>query len=166
VLECRFPVVGRITDGVRERLRGLPAAERVTFLPFVLHGEVPALLCDACVGIVPIHLSDPYGVNGSCSPLKVVDYMSVGLPVVASMVRVEDDARAFADAIEVFLRDPERAQRDGSRGRARVETRRTFKVLAQVGVAGYRRLLETGVPASRDSPLPTAVNLAGRGPAC
>ena len=74
MLECRFPVVGRITDGVRERLRGLPAAERVTFLPFVLHGEVPALLCDARAGIDPIPMSDPYGVNGSCSPPRTARY--------------------------------------------------------------------------------------------
>ena len=138
----------------------------MTFVPVVPHDQVPGLLRAARVGVYPIPVDDPYGVNRSCSPLKVVEYMSAGLPVVGSKVRdaeealaqsgggvsVETDAAAFADALEPYLRDPERARRDGARGRAWVGAHRTFDVLAREVEAGYRRLLETGIPTSPESP--------------
>lgn len=180
VPDSRFLVIGRWSDTVRKRLRASCVAERVTFIPFVPYAEVPGLLRAARIGIFPIPVDDPHGVYRSCSPLKVVEYMSAGLPVVASRVRdaedalvqggggvcVETDAGAFADAIETYLLDAERARLDGSRGRAWVATHRTFDVLAKEVEAGYRRLLETGLPASPEGRLPGVESLASRGPAC
>jgi glycosyltransferase involved in cell wall biosynthesis len=178
--ESRFLVVARLTDAVRDRLRGLSVAERLQFVPFVPYEEVPGLLRAACVGIYPLPVDDRYGVNWSCSPLKVVEYMSAGLPVVSSRVRdaedalresgggmcVESQAGAFADAVEAYLRDPERARADGARGRAWVETHRLFEVLASDVEAAYLRMLETGMPAPADSPLlpraGTSAHPAGR----
>lgn len=168
VPESRFLVVGLLNDAVREGLRDPWLAERVTFVPAVPHDQVPGLLRAARVGVYPIPVDDPYGVNWSCSPLKVVEYMSAGLPVVGSKVRdaeealaqsgggvsVETDAAAFAEALAPYLREPERARRDGARGRAWVGTHRTFDVLAREVEAGYRRLLETGFPAPPDGPPP------------
>ena len=168
--ESRFLVVAQLTDAVRDRVRGLSVAERVQFIPFVPYDEVPALLRAARVGLYALPVDDRYGVNGSCSPLKVVEYMSVGLPVVASRVRdaedalgqsgggvcVESEPDAFADAVERYLRDPERARGDGARGRAWVGTHRLFDVLARDVEAAYRRLIEGGVPASAESPLRAA----------
>jgi glycosyltransferase involved in cell wall biosynthesis len=165
--ESRFLVVARLTDAVRERLRGLSVAERIQFIPFVPYDEVPALLRAARVGLYAIPVDDRYGVNVSCSPLKVVEYMNVGLPVVSSRVRdaedalaqsgggvcVESEPVALAAAVETYLRDPERARCDGARGRAWVETHRLFDVLAREVEAAYRRLLEGGEPAPADSPL-------------
>lgn len=162
VPESRFLVLAGMPDFVRRSLRGLSVADRVTFVPFVPHDEVPRLLRAASVGIYPIPVDDPYGVNRSCSPLKVVEYMAAGLPVVSSRVcdavdalarsgggvSVDTDVAAFADAVEAYLRDPERARRDGARGREWVAAHRTFERLAQGVEAGYRRLLETGVPAA------------------
>jgi len=167
VPESRFLVVGRWSDLVRDRLRDLSFVEHLQFVPFVPHDEVPALLRAARVGVFPLALDDPYGVYRSSSPLKVVEYMSAGLPVVASRVRdaedalglsgggvcVENDPAAFAQAMEGYLRDPDRARRDGARGRAWVETHRLFEVLARDVEAAYRRLIETGVPACPESPL-------------
>jgi glycosyltransferase involved in cell wall biosynthesis len=160
--ESRFLVVAGLTDVARERLRGLSVVGRIQFVPFVPYDEVPALLRAARVGIYALPVDDRYGVNWSCSPLKVVEYMSAGLPVVGSRVRDAEDALgqsgggvcttnevgAFADAIEIYLRDPERARRDGSRGRAWVETHRLFDVLARDVEAAYRRLLEGAAPAA------------------
>jgi glycosyltransferase involved in cell wall biosynthesis len=165
--ESRFLVVAGLTDAVRDRLRGLSVAERIRFVPFVPYDEVPALLRAARVGIYALPVDDRYGVNWSCSPLKVVEYMSAGLPVVASRVRdaedvlgqsgggvcVTSEAGPFADVIETYLRDPESARRDGARGRAWVETHRLFEVLARHVEAAYRRLIESGVPACADNPL-------------
>jgi glycosyltransferase involved in cell wall biosynthesis len=163
----RFLVVASLTDAVRDRLRGLSVAERILFIPFVPYDEVPALLRAARVGLYALPVDDRYGVNRSCSPLKVVEYMSVGMPVVASRVRdaeealgqsgggvcVESEPDAFADAVERYLNDPELARREGARGRAWIETHRLFEVLAREVEAAYRRLLETGVPAPWDNPL-------------
>jgi glycosyltransferase involved in cell wall biosynthesis len=163
----RFLVVAGLADAVRDRLRGLSVAERIQFIPFVPYDEVPALLRAARVGIYALPVDDRYGVNWSCSPLKVVEYMSVGLPVVASRVRDAEDALgqsgggvcvanepgAFAEAVERYLRDPELARREGARGRAWVETHRLFDVLARDVEAAYRRLLEDGALAPADSPL-------------
>ena len=165
--ESRFLVVGGLTEAARDRLRGRSVAERIQFVPFVPYDEVPALLRAARVGIYALPVDDRYGVNGSCSPLKVAEYMNVGLPVVASRVRdaedalgqsgggvcVENEPDAFADAVEGYLGDPERARRDGARGRAWIETHRLFDVLARDVEAAYLRLLEGGVPAPADSPL-------------
>jgi glycosyltransferase involved in cell wall biosynthesis len=177
---CRFLLIGHRSGAVEERLRGSPSRERIRFLGSVPHEEVPGLLRCARVGIFPLALDDAYDVYRTSSPLKVVEYMSAGLPVVASRVRdtedalaqsgggvcVDNDPVAFAEAVETYLRDEERARRDGSRGRAWIETHRTFDVLAQEVEAGYRRLLETGTPAPPDGPRAHSGAVAGRGAAC
>jgi glycosyltransferase involved in cell wall biosynthesis len=177
--ESRFLLVGRPSDAVRDKLRGGGIAERVTFVPFVPYEEVPGLLRAGRVGLYSIPVDDAYGVNWSCSPLKVVEYMSVGLPVVASRVRdaedalaesgggvcVDTDPGAFAAAIEGYLSDPARARRDGARGRAWVGAHRLFDVLAVEVEAAYRRLLANEAPAPASSPLsrpgPRAARPAG-----
>jgi glycosyltransferase involved in cell wall biosynthesis len=166
--ESRFLVVARLTEAARSRLRGMAVADRIQFVPFVPYDEVPALLRAARVGLYALPVDDRYGVNWSCSPLKVVEYMSAGLPVIASRVRdaedalgesgggvcVENDAAAFAAAIEGYLRDPDRARRDGARGRAWVETHRLFDVLARDVEAAYRRLLAGAAPAAGEPESP------------
>jgi glycosyltransferase involved in cell wall biosynthesis len=163
----RFLVVGRMSDLVRERLREFSFSDRLQFVPFVPHHEVPGLLRAASVGIFPLAVDDPYGVYLTSSPLKVVEYMSAALPVVSSRVCdaeqalgesgggrcVECEPGAFADAIEMYLRDPQRARSDGARGRAWIESHRLFDVLARDLEAAYRRLLAGGFPARADSPL-------------
>jgi glycosyltransferase involved in cell wall biosynthesis len=181
VSESRFLVVGEMSPAIR---RLLPAGveERLLFVPFVPHDEVPALLRAARVGIFPIALDDPYGVYRTSSPLKVVEYLSAGLPVVASRVRdaedvlgesgggvcVENDPVVFAQAIEGYLRDPDRARRAGASGRAWIETHRLFDVLARDVEAAYRRLLEGAAPAPTEHPLPAAAGSAAgaAGAAC
>lgn len=174
VPESRFLIVGELSQAIRD---SLPVAveERLQFVPFVPHDEVPALLRAATVGIFPIALDDPYGVYRTSSPLKVAEYLSAGLPVVASRVRdaedalaesgggvcVENDPVAFAQAIEGYLRDPDRARRDGARGRDWVGAHRLFDVLARDVESACRRLIAGGRPACAESPLLRASGLAG-----
>jgi glycosyltransferase involved in cell wall biosynthesis len=164
--ECRFLVVARPTAEAEHLMREFPAADRLVFTGFVPHAEVPALLRAAHVGIFPLAVDDPYGVYRTSSPLKVMEYLSAGLPVVSSRVPdaekvlgesgggvcVDNDAGAFAQAALAYLQDPERARRDGARGRAYIETHRLFDVLALEVEAVYRRLLSTGWPSAPASP--------------
>ena len=171
VPEAWLLLVGRANPGVERLLADHPARERVVFTGYVAHADVPATIAQARVGFYAVPLTDPYGIYRTCSPLKVVEYMACGLPVVASRVEdaekmlgesgggvcVENLPRLFAREIVGYLRDPERARADGEKGRAYIEEHRVFEALGREVEAAYERLLATGRPASPASPL-----LAGR----
>jgi len=164
-------LVGRANPGVERLLADHPARARVVFTGYVPHADVPATIAQARVGVYAVPLTDPYGIYRTCSPLKVVEYMACGLPVVASHVEdaekmlgesgggvcVDNLPRAFASALVAYLRDPAAASAAGEKGRAYIERFRVFEVLAREVEASYERLLATGRPASPASPL-----LAGR----
>jgi teichuronic acid biosynthesis glycosyltransferase TuaH len=78
------------------------------------HTEVPSYLRHVDVGLVPYTDND---FNRASFPLKVLDYLSAGLPVVASdlpsirwldtdLIDLASNAEAFADAVEEALRYP------------------------------------------------------------
>lgn len=165
--EARFLVIGELTREAERARRAFGAGDRLVVTGHVPHGEVPSLLRAARVGIFPIPVDDPYQVYRTSSPLKVVEYLSAGLPVVSSRVGdaerlleesgagicVDNEAARFARATLSYLRDPERARRDGARGRDHVRAHRLFEVLALEVEGAYRRLLATGLPATPESPL-------------
>jgi glycosyltransferase involved in cell wall biosynthesis len=88
------------------------------------------------------------------TPVTILEAMASGLPVVASKVggipEVVDegatgllvppaDARALAEAIAVYARDPALAARHGAAGRQRVERSNSIAAM----VSGYARLYDT-----------------------
>ncbi len=159
--ESRFVVIGDWSDRTRAAAEEGPLAGRLRFVPPVPREEVPALLHAARVGVflLPVE-DDPYAQFRTCSPLKVAEYLSAGLPVVSSIVPdalevigrsgggvcVESRPDAEAEAIVGYLRDPVRARADGSRGRAWVGENRRFDRLADTLEEAYGRLLATGWP--------------------
>jgi glycosyltransferase involved in cell wall biosynthesis len=116
-----FTVIGK---GVAERLRTLPGVD--------LAGYVPSLerhLAETAVFVVPL-------LTGAGMRVKILDAWCWGLPVVATPVGAEgvdavdgenlligDDEEAFAESVIGVLKDPERARRLGSNGRATVVER-------------------------------------------
>jgi glycosyltransferase involved in cell wall biosynthesis len=96
----------------------------------------------------------------SCSPTKAVEYMALGLPVVANdnpdqQQVIEDsaaglcvqlDGAAWAEAVVALLRDPQRAREMGERGRAYVARERDYAQMARMVAGVYQQLL--GAPAA------------------
>lgn len=133
VVDARLLLVG---DGPeRERIaadlasRGLSAASELTGA--VAHERVPALLGAMDIAVAPYPAIDGF----YFSPLKIVEYMAAGLPVVASRVGhlpqlirdgidgllvPPDDASALADALARLGRDPALRTALGSAARERV----------------------------------------------
>ena len=99
--------------------------DTVSLEPAVPHHEVPALIAGADICVAPLALDDR-NVTQGCCPLKVLEYMACGrplvatnLPVVRELVREDVDGLLYApgDAIDLaaqllrLLRDPQLAAR-------------------------------------------------------
>jgi glycosyltransferase involved in cell wall biosynthesis len=104
-------------------------AERVTITGWVPFEEVPALLASAHVGL---DTAAPSEVNHGSTMVKIVEYLAVGLPVVATALRetkvtggdavvaVEgDSAEAFVAPLVEMLSSPDVRRARAARARAR-----------------------------------------------
>jgi glycosyltransferase involved in cell wall biosynthesis len=135
VPEARVAVIGRLLEsGIQDTYRH-PEGWRsrgVEHEGLIPHTEVNARLRRARIGLIP-WLKHPNNERGT--PQKLFEYMTAGLPVVASdlsfigeVVRRTNcgvlvppgDASALAAAIEQLMRDPAAAQEMGDRGRRAV----------------------------------------------
>jgi glycosyltransferase involved in cell wall biosynthesis len=131
----RVAVLGRLlASDVDEKYRGPENWQRygVEHEGLIPHAEVNARLCRARIGLIP-WLKHPNNERGT--PQKLFEYMTAGLPVVASdlsfigeVVRRTNcgllvppgDPDALAAAIERLLKDPIRAREMGECGRRAV----------------------------------------------
>jgi glycosyltransferase involved in cell wall biosynthesis len=113
---------------------------------------VPDVLAGAAVGWIPFQRTPN---NARAVPLKLLEYMAAGLPVVASdlgflgqIVRREgcgllvppDEPEAHAQALAHLLTHPDEARALGERGRRAVEARYTWEVEAKRLLALYAQL--------------------------
>jgi glycosyltransferase involved in cell wall biosynthesis len=165
--QTQFLLIGEVTPVARELIAQYSRPEQLFCTGRQPHEALPGLMRNADVGIFPLPTTDPYGIYQTSSPLKVVEYLSCGLPVVSSKVRdaqslleasgggvcVDNDPEEFAAAVVRYLEDPDAARAAGQKGREYVGEHRVFDVLAQQLEAAYQRLLEKQVPAAPDSPL-------------
>jgi glycosyltransferase involved in cell wall biosynthesis len=146
-------LAGRFATAIEEaEARAAPTWPSVTHLGWLDPGGVARLLAHVRAGLVVLHpkasLVDAY-------PTKMFEYMTAGLPVVASDFPVYreilDDGRcgilvppadpvALARAIEWIFAEPEEAQAMGQRGRRRAETLYTWKTEREKLLSLYRRL--------------------------
>jgi glycosyltransferase involved in cell wall biosynthesis len=116
--------------------------DAITLTGAVPHQAVPGLLAAADVGVAPYpELDDFY-----FCPLKVIEYLTAGLPVVASdlgdMAKLVEhgrtglllppgDTRALADALIELHDHPRRRESFGARARRRAESRHGWEVSAR-----------------------------------
>jgi glycosyltransferase involved in cell wall biosynthesis len=126
-------------------------ADAVELVGWVPPAELPAVLARADVAIYPF---DDNLVNRTKSPVKLLELMASGLPVVADAVGepaavVEDgvsgrvvtpgDPDSFATAVAALLVDARRLEM-GAAARARVASAYRWSLLADELVAIYRRV--------------------------
>ena len=125
--EVRFVIVGKRPAAAVRRLAAMPGVQVTGAVP-----DVRPYLGDAAVAVAPLRVAR--GVQN-----KVLEAMGMGLPVVATAraregiearpgrdLLVEDDARAFADAVIGLLRSPARRLEIGLAGRAFVEAHHSW----------------------------------------
>lgn len=133
-------------------LEKLPAWQKVNELGFLSRTEVKAVLGRSMAGIVTLHPTRAYL---DSLPVKMFEYMSAGLPVIASdfpqwreVVRGNDcgvcvdplDPQAIADAIDHLVENPDLARRMGENGRRAVQTRYNWKIENEKLLALYANL--------------------------
>ena len=130
---ARLVLMGTIgTPELEREALAMPGWSRVQHLGFVGRGELAERLAVARVGLVVLHPERGYLES---LPIKLFEYMSAGLPVIASdfpywrellepigCATLVDplDPVAIAGAIDELLADPERAEEMGRRGAAAV----------------------------------------------
>jgi len=149
-LKGRLAFAGPVTPEVREEIGRLAGSDRTDLLGLLDRAKVASLLGRARVGLVPLHRM-PNFLNAL--PVKLFEYMSAGVPVVASDFPlwrqiIEDagcgllvdpcDSKGIAHAIEYLLTHPEEAQRMGARGREAIERRYNWKTEEEQLLALYK----------------------------
>jgi glycosyltransferase involved in cell wall biosynthesis len=130
-LDAELLVIG---DGpqrgaVEQRARELSLSERVTITGWVPFEQVPVLLASAHVGL---DTAPPTDVNHGSTMVKILEYLAVGLPVVATelgetkvtgadaiVTITEDSATAFAAPLRELFSSPATWQASADRARTR-----------------------------------------------
>jgi glycosyltransferase involved in cell wall biosynthesis len=149
--------IGHVAEeGFKELLEGQRPHSRFKYLGLLPYEAIPPLLQDAAAGLLCFRPT-PNNVLGT--PNKLFEYMSAGIPVIASdfpfirevvseadcglLVRPED-AEEIASAMKRILRDPNGAARWGRNGLQAVKERYNWQMEEQKLLSLYAELLGTG----------------------
>lgn len=129
---------------------------RVELLPSVVPAEVPALLAAADICLAPLAVTER-NVRQGCCPLKILEYMAAGRPIVAPRLPVvrelltegetallykPDRPRRLAEALTCLLDDPALRARLGAAARQEVCARLTWEHHHQALIHAYDGMLE------------------------
>ena len=142
--QVKLQIVGRGRSRQRKMLakqiRKLGLEEHVLIQPAVPHHEIPQLISNADICVAPLGLNDRNVTQGAC-PIKVLEYMAAGRPLLASnmpivreLVREDIDGLLFspndpddlARQIFALLNDFELSQRLASSASERALTKFTW----------------------------------------
>lgn len=114
---------------IRQKVDSLGLSDRVVFAGRVHHADLPSMMKDFYLGVMPD--SNDYG-----SPMKIFEYMALGIPVVApdyapildvmsegrqGVVFKRGDVGDLAASLKALLQDASLAKSMGAAGRASVE---------------------------------------------
>lgn len=128
LLDAKFRVVGRITDGDAAKLRSIPNVEVTGIVD-----DIGAAVADARMAVCPVRLAA--GVQN-----KVLEYMALGLPVVTSSMGLEgfsaeperdllvaDSQEEYVNAINRIWHDPILRSQFAVNGRAYVDAQHKWR---------------------------------------
>jgi glycosyltransferase involved in cell wall biosynthesis len=151
---------------VEHRARALGISDRVTTTGWVAFEEVPVLLASAHIGLDTAPLTE---VNHGSTMVKILEYLAVGLPVVASALREtevtgrdalvtveEDSVAAFLPPIIELLSSTDAWRASADRARAR-GTELLWPAQRRKLIDGYAELREHS---ARTTPAGRAANAA------
>ena len=103
-------LVGRGRKRQRKTLTKLAAklgiADMLTISPPVPHQQLPALIRQADICIAPLGYNDR-NVTQGCCPLKVLEYMACGRPIVAANLPVVRELAYGGEEIQLFIPEDE-----------------------------------------------------------
>jgi glycosyltransferase involved in cell wall biosynthesis len=152
--EGRLCVAGKFSpDSLRKEAEEMPGWDRAILYPWLSRAELAALLGNVRGGLVLFH---PEANHLAAQPNKIFEYMSAGLPVIASNFPLWKeiiegnrcglcvdplDPGAISAAMDWVLANPTEAMAMGARGRRAVEETYNWPREAQKLVAFYRALL-------------------------
>jgi glycosyltransferase involved in cell wall biosynthesis len=156
---ARLTLVGQATNLQKKRMAEAVAesglAAHVTFLPGVSQSELTRLIHEHNVALAPLLANDRNEVQGCC-PLKVIEAMAAGIPLVASDLAVVSDlaqndvhallvrpgsGKAIKDAILRLRADPALGVRLSAAARRRVEEQFTWQRASEQLIAAYQEVL-------------------------
>lgn len=107
----RLQIVGRGRSRQRKilskQIRRLRVEGSVTVQPAIPHHEIPSLIAESDICVAPLGLNDRNVTQGAC-PIKVLEYMAAGRPLLASnMPIVRELVREDVDALLFSPNDPD-----------------------------------------------------------
>jgi glycosyltransferase involved in cell wall biosynthesis len=124
--------------------------EYVNFVGWVIPDDIPYYLSAADIGLVP----DPQnGMNEFCTMIKTMDYMALGMPIVAfdlaetrfsaqsaALYAIPNSIEDFAEKIALLLDDEETRRRTGIHGQKRVREELSWEQSKEHLLAVYREI--------------------------
>ena len=160
---ARLNLAGCFNDASLERrLQVQPGWDRVSFLGFLERQGVRDVISRSMAGLVTLH---PVVNYIDALPVKMFEYMSAGIPVIASDfplwrdIIVGNDCgllvdplkpKAIAEAIDYLISHPEDAERMGANGRRAVENLYNWEHEVQKLVTFYNPILRSTANSSAD----------------
>ncbi len=156
--KARLNLCGGFSEpGVEQSVKAMPGWKRVNEFGFVDRSGVRDALSRSVAGLVTFH---PLPNHVDAQPNKMFEYMSAGIPVIASdfplwreIIQGNDcgllvnplDPAAIAKAIDYLVSNPAEAQRMGANGRKAVNERYNWAIEEQKLFAFYERTLSQPV---------------------
>lgn len=152
---ARLNLAGRLSEpALAAEVKGYPGWSRVNELGFVDRAGVREVLGRSMAGLVTFH---PLPNHIDAQPNKMFEYMSSGIPVIASnfplwreIIEGNDcglcvdplDHESIAGAIDFMINNPERAQQMGENGQRAVHARYNWSVEEAKLLDLYKKLTE------------------------